>query len=79
MNTKFMKLYHCHLRRISGLVVFIFFPEQEYTEHADQRRMDETVYARGREMMILRYWPNEFDLSQAWEEAHHFINRMSKP
>jgi len=54
-------------------------PEEEYTAEPEQHMMDETVYARGNQMMILRYWPNEFDLTQAWEEAHHFITRMAKP
>jgi hypothetical protein len=41
--------------------------------------MDETVYADKSRMMILRYWPNEFDLTEAWEQAKHFIYKMSKP
>lgn len=56
----------------------MFMSEEEYSEHPDAHMMDETIYADNKQMMILRYWPNEYGLSEAWEHAKYFMYKMSK-
>lgn len=72
-----VRIHYLKLRRMSGLVVYLFYPEPEWFEDAEGAAMLETIYSHGRDFVMIRYWSHEFGLSEAWEQVKDFLFKMN--